>query len=358
MWDAVDLFAGPGGWDVSARYLGLRVLGIEQDASACRTRRAAGLSTVEGDVRSYGPLDFPDVKGFIASPPCQTFSVAGKGAGHAALDTVLRGVKLMASHEELPAGSFIDERTALVLEPLRWILAADTPYEWVALEQVPTVLPVWEAMADVLRAEGYSVATGKLSAEQYGVPQTRKRAILIARRHGVAQLPTPTHRLYKKGIAQSDGDPTLLPWVSMADALSWGMTQRPYFTVAVGTEAGGADAACVGGSGARASLNRERKEGRWTLRPSFDGGYDMTIPRPDNEPAHTVTEKLRSGAWVHNCSSDTVRVAPVEAALLQSFPADYPWRGARTAVFQQIGNAIPPLLARAVLDAAVIGVEA
>jgi hypothetical protein len=44
------------------------------------------------------------------------------------------------------------------------------PYEGLAFEQVPAVLPVWERMAEAFRREGYAVATGKLSAEHYDVP--------------------------------------------------------------------------------------------------------------------------------------------------------------------------------------------
>jgi DNA (cytosine-5)-methyltransferase 1 len=51
-------------------------------------------------------------------------------------------------------------------------------------------------MAEIFRREGYHVATLKLSADQYGVPQTRKRAFLIARLDREVSLPAPTHRPY------------------------------------------------------------------------------------------------------------------------------------------------------------------
>lgn len=334
--EAVDLFAGPGGWDVAARRLGLRVTGIETDESACRTRWAAELLTVHGDVRDYRPGDFAAARNLISSPPCQPFGISGKGSGRRDMDTVLALAAKRAARQDIRAdlAELDDERTGLVLEPLRWALEAidaGRPYRTVMLEQVPTVLPIWEAMADLLRAEGYSVRTDRLSAERYGVPQTRVRAILTARLDGEARLPEPTHRAYRKGVAQADGDPALLPWLSMADGIGWGMTHRPALTITAGTGAGGADPSFVGGSGARATLYGERDAGRWVT---------CTRPFPPDEmPVYKGGRK------------DTIRLTISESGMLQGFDPDHPWRGTKTKASEQTANAFPPPVAEAVITA-------
>lgn len=398
--DAVDLFAGPGGWDLAARWAGLDVVGIEFDAAACETRRAAGLATIEGDVRAYGPADFPRTAGLIASPPCQTFSMAGKGAGRNALDAVLSLMAAMADREAVDLSQLDDERTGLVLEPLRWILQAydlGRAFEWIALEQVPTVLPVWEAMADVLRDLGYFVATGNLQTEQYGVPQTRKRAILVARLDGEVQLPAPTHSKYYNRSPDKLDD-GVLPWVSMAEALGWecdgsvslqrgrGMIERhgdrpsrdihtPAPTIRAGSKGSGPNLIV------RTSMGTPKVDGRngtheldpatrpahtvttktasWTVQPAAFGNMRQphaTI-RPLERPAGTLTASMDNGdfRWLHPDSDGRLHSVPsdgitvTEAAVLQSFPPDYPWQGSRTRQYEQVGNAIPPLLARAVL---------
>lgn len=482
---ALDLFAGHG-WGVACRQLGIEEYGVEIMPEACAVRELNGMTTIYNDVwegldggaifdemvanpeaRADGTpgsvlLDYDLL---IASPPCQTFSMAGGGAGRKALDEVLAAIdaRLYLDPAALVAfGETHDPKTALVLAPLAHI-ARDVP-QYVVLEQVPPVLPVWERYAEEMRRWGYSVWTGNLQAEMYGVPQTRKRAILIARADGKeAKAPTPTHSRYYSRDPQRL-DEGVLPWVSMAEALGWGMTERPMVTA--GNAVGRAEG--VGGSGAKAAIEREKSRGAWIAGrgeaqssegaggpdPMMVGGShgrkilsdarergawrfagagaaaertSGQVPRDDDEPAHTITGKnthawvsnqntsttgeryeresdhpaptmtagSRSAKWKHGDSGEPInldpkkpattvagdprltsrehhyhgeqnatstRVTVAEAAILQSYPADFRWDATivdpktsrvkpitKTNTFLQIGNAVPPGLAAAIL---------
>lgn len=342
---AIDLFAGIG-WGMACKALGIREFGVEIMPEAVETRRLNGLETPERDVwialaKPRGHYDM-----LIASPPCQTFSMAGIGAGRRALDEVLLALYELVRTGDVDElrefGARHDDRTALVLAPLAWI-QQDRP-RIVVLEQVPTVQPVWEAYADVLRSWGYSVDTRILHAEQYGVPQTRRRSILVARNDGVpVALPTPTHsRYYPRDPKRLD--PGVKPWVSMAEALGWGMTERPYPTIASARSTGGPDKEKVGGSAARAVIYAEQEAGRWAYeRPA------TTVVGSFNPDVISAPGYRTAGGHSRQNEPGSIRVSMEQAARLQSFPDGMQWAGSKSKKFMQIGNAVPPGLAWAIL---------
>ena len=330
----VDLFAGTG-VGCAIQELGATEYGVELMEAAVATRAANGMETIYGDVWDAHLLADKimrsDADAFInhtlwASPPCQTFSQAGSGAGVKALKDVLKVIhgKKYLDMAELKAESKLlgDERIGLVLSPLHY--AARFRPMFIAFEQVTPVLPVWEAMAVELQELGYSTWTGIVHAEQYGVPQQRKRAVLIARRDGgIAKLPSPTHsKYYNRNPSQLDAG--VKRWVSMADALGWGYVNRPSNTVC------GVSSHAVGDSewgGAPA---------RKALRDAADSGD--------------------AASWMPNASgagrkaNGNVCVTPEESAALQTYPDCFVFSGTRTQRFLQVGNAVPRLLAKAILE--------
>lgn len=241
----VDLYGGGlGGWCRALRSLDLDAVGIELDDDACATRRAAGLPTVQADVALLDPLAFGPIVGLCGGPPCQPFSQAGKGAGRDAMTYYVDAIYRIASGQTIDRAELDaacgDPRAHHVLEPLRWALALRP--RWVALEQVETVLPVWQALARALRHHGYRTWAGVVSCETYGVPQTRRRALLLASLDVQPRQPPATHARYvapreaalERKARDTDAldlvdagrivvpaDAGLLPWVSMGEALGW-----------------------------------------------------------------------------------------------------------------------------------------
>ena len=298
-------------------------VGLEWDAAACATRKAAGHRTIRTDIAAYPTEPFTGAVGLIASPPCQDFSQAGNHAG-------IEG-----------------ERGQLITQVLRWAEALMP--EWIVCEQVPPALPVWHQYAQHLRGLGYSAWAGVLNAADYGVPQTRRRAFLIASRVRNVLPPEPTHS--KNPQPSLFGE--LEPWVTMAEALGCpeGFIGFPRRDEEDPTGYRRRDVRATD-EPAKTLTSKVRS---WMLNPGATGSDRPNLNRrwyAADEAAPTVAFGHDSAGWWWHVGPEQVRITTVDALVLQSFPANYSVSGSKTKQFEQIGNAVPPQLAAHVLAAA------
>lgn len=311
-YDLLDFFAGPGGWDEGAAALGITSLGIEIDADACATAEAAGHRRVQMDVTdmTYAQAGNWTRKIFVASPPCVNFSKLNKGHHRKHVDELVTAVL----EEDFDWGE--GELPTLTLLPLMmgpWVRYFTPTY--VAFEQVPSVLPVWEAYAEVLERWGYWTWTGQLDAAHYGTPQHRKRAVLMASRREPVKEPFRTH---------GPGD-WAEPFITVGEALGW-----------------------------TAETVRD------PARINDQSGTPFDHDWPFKRPALTIAGRpllCHPGANANRFNgktksrNDGFRLTEQEMAVLQGFRRDYPFRGNRSSQQKQIGNVVPVQMATAILAA-------
>jgi len=344
----VDLFSGPRGWSEGLRVLGLADVGLELDSDAARTSQAAGHATIQCDVTQYPTALFLElIRGLIGSPVCTPFSTAGKQGGLVDLPLVYQAVHDLAHGRDTRGrlkAACKDDKSILAAEPMRWL--HDLRPEWACMEQVPAVLPLWQQYAGILRDWGYSVWTGVLNAADYGLPQTRRRAILIASRTRSVTAPEPTHG---ENTATDLFGVARLPWVSMADAIGLEPGLRINTRGDRKTQ-GGNEFPCDRPSWALT----EKARSWWVLRQGKRS--NATVRRLDQPAATLVAGHARHDYhWIKVDGRDDLEKRALllpEAAALQGFRPDHPFHGSESKRFLQIANAVPPLLAAHVVSAA------
>lgn len=348
--NAVDLFAGAGGASRGLHDAGYEVVGYDHWPPAVECHNANGLPAHLHDLSDpaqdhlipYAPL-------WWASPPCQPFSAAGAGDGEFdgrdGFPWLLRLVTL-----RLPDVLIVENVKGLTFRKHSAYLCG---------------------ILEALRALGYHVEWKVLLAADYGVPQTRERCIIIARRDGgPITWPTPTHC--------ETGGMFTARWVSMADALDWGdrdsvtlhyrqtdregepitcdVTDRP--SPCIGTQSQGQwllEVVLVGNNSVAGGPLAERRLDEPAMTLGVRGDlWKWTTHRPATSinGDHRVSAPGRHDPTISGSQqADAIRLTTHELATLQGFPADWTWTGTKTQQARMIGNAVPPRLAEVVATA-------
>lgn len=339
----MDLFAGCGGMTRGFVDTGRfkPVFAVEMDESAAATYIANFVAEGESvadhvAARKIEAIErFPRVDVVIGGPPCQGFSPLNRG-----------GVGL--------------ERRALWREYLRAL--RESGAKAFVMENVPELLrsAEYEAFKKAAESElGYVVEGKILNAADYGVPQRRRRAIVIGIRNGKIPWPQQTH-YDPAGEVPAGAE----PWRTFRDAVK-GLPRRP----------SGRDWH-IGRNPRPESIIRYRHVphdggNRFQMQDSLDAeGLGHLVPRcwrnkPKGttdvfgrlywkRPAFTIrTEfyKPEKGRYLHPSEDRPITIR--EAARCMSLPDDFelPVEQKWTEVAKQIGNAVPPLFAQAIAAA-------
>ena len=361
---AIDLFCGAGGLSQGFMEAGFEILaandfdsnaaktfklnhpssrfydGPIQDISTDAMLEAAGLSSGELDV-------------LIGGPPCQAFSVYNHRRG------------------------MHDKRSGLFREYLRMVEGLMP--RMVVMENVTGITSVAEGRAvdEIYRSMeklGFHVEHRVLRAEEFGVPQERRRIFFIGVRDGKRlEWPEPTHFL-ERDLFSLQSEHKL--FVTVADAIS----DLPELNIKDGVEEAEYDAEP---ESEYQELMRRRSKVLYNhvaphladinlqrLKHIPQGGSWRDVPvellpagmkrakRSDHTKrygrlhpkglASTILTKcdLHWGAFIHPTQERSLTVR--EAARFQSFPDRFRFTGSRVEQFRQVGNAVPPLLAKAV----------
>lgn len=326
----VSLFSGAGGLDIGFHDAGFDIMEmVEINPNYARTlelnarpRGYFGHGIVLSiDIHDYHPLksgwhaDKVDL--VIGGPPCQTFSAGGRRAGGVLGTTEKRG-RLFQEYVRILREL---RPRAFVFENVYGVTGAEGG-------------AVWDRITDAFASAGYTLSHRILDSADYGVPQHRERMIIVGLRKGVFRFPRPTH---------GPDSPGELPFCTAGQAVR--NVPAPQDANAVhlnGKYAGLLEAIPPGLNYSFYTEKMGHPRPLFAWRSKFS---DFLYKADPHWPVRTV--KAFCGKYTGPFHWENRRFTIPELKRLQTFPDRYEIEGSRGVVLQQIGNSVPPQMARA-----------
>jgi DNA (cytosine-5)-methyltransferase 1 len=337
LYTAIDLFSGSGGVTTGYKSAGIRVLAaVDIDLFSRMTYQAnhPEVELFDQDLSQLEPmmilneikLDPGALSILTACAPCQSYSSLGR-----------------MNREESSKGTSLVERVADFVDAM-------LPRA-IVMENVPELRRTDEFMRLLIRlsSAGYGVQHTVVNAADFGVPQRRRRLVLIGLR-GVSDQEVPLLSVDHPSLSQNSRKRTVRTTLALVARFAHGdalHTVRTSFPVVVAQRI----AAIPPDGGSRSSLpenlrldcHQAMKGKRGTAAGNVYGRMRWDAPSP------TLTTRCTTpacGRFLHPEENRPITVR--EAATLQTFPLNYSFKGQSMAVQAQIGNAVPPKLAQAI----------
>jgi len=370
--NTISLFSGAGGLDIGAQMAGADIVcSIDIDKDSIQTleanKQTSNSALILEDISAMSGKGLlqeigykkKDIEFLIGGPPCQSFSKNNYWTKKG--EESLRRKTRMKAAAELEGREFIedvvlskakrrvevheDSRTSLVMEYARMIEEIDPKgflFENVQSITHPKNIKYLKEFISHTEKLGYHVRELHLSSEQFGVAQKRKRVFLLGHKDRLPEVPQPT--------CSQDNSLSLNPIVTSGDVLKEFASDKFF-------EEG------------------EIIEGRWSEyipeippgmnykaltswaghpNPVFEAEtkfWNFLLKLHPDRPSWTIP--ANPGPWIGPFHWENRRLRTVEMAALQSFPNGYKFVGSRRSKVRQIGNAVPPLMAKAVMESLV-----
>ncbi|HCD7565049.1 TPA: DNA cytosine methyltransferase [Pseudomonas aeruginosa] len=343
----IDLFCGAGGMSIGAEMSGVDVrFAVEADPHAARTFREnhPGTTLLEQNIKNIKAQEHlrfergPSPVVIFGGPPCQGFSTSNQ----------------KNRNSDNPNNWLFKEYLRLVQEVMP---------DWVVFENVKGLIETESGyfLDEVLKgfeSKGYTTSHFTLNSADFGVPQRRNRLFIIGSLHGTAvSQPTPT-TLKHVTVREAIHD---LPDLNNGDTRDLDYYPRPADS-SYARKIRGKKARCwnnIVTNNAKHIIERYShipQGGNWEDIPSSLMGNYKDSSRchtgiyrrlKENEPS-VVIGNFRKNMLIHPWQDRGLSVR--EAARLQSFPDSFRFFGSIGFQQQQVGNAVPPLLAKAIFD--------
>jgi DNA (cytosine-5)-methyltransferase 1 len=337
---AIDLFSGAGGMSLGAEQAGITILkAVEKDSHACATFKYnfPTIDLFEGDIRNFTPPAMPSIGSIVfGGPPCQGFSTS-------------------------------NQRTRNKKNPSNWLfqeffrIVKQTCPEWVVFENVKGLVETERGyflclLLKTLDSLGYTCSHAVLYAHHFGVPQVRGRLFIVGNRDGKKYKFPPALSPPHISVAEAIMDLAKIENGATTDWMPYGELTPSFYAQQLRNNGAGCKNHLVTKS---SPLIIERymhipPGGNWENIP-----LRLMINYKDRTRCHTgiyhrlklnepsvVLGNFRKNMLIHPIQDRGLSVR--EAARLQSFPDSFEFIGSIGFQQQQVGNAVPPLLAKSI----------